>query len=105
LDFQVNYDLDPSDLGLGSNLGKFNIRLIGNYLDKLTFVPAPGADLDDERGEKYAPKWQATLDLTWKLDPITIAYGFNYWSKTLRYSNAEVAGDPDIASKENKFYD
>jgi outer membrane receptor protein involved in Fe transport len=105
LDFNVAYRMELADLGLGDNAGRLDIRAFGNYLDKLTFIPAPNADLDDDRGEQYAPKWQLTLDLTWKKDAFTVNYGFNFFSKTLRYSNADIAGDPDLASKENLYYD
>jgi outer membrane receptor protein involved in Fe transport len=104
LDFNISYRFDPARAGISDNIGIFNIRLFGNYLDKLEFIPAPGADLDDDRGEQYAPKWQLTADLTWELKPVTINYGFNYFSKTTRYSNAELVGDPDMASEENIYY-
>ena len=104
LDFNVNYRLDPADLGVKSDIGRFNFRLVGNYLDKLSFVPAPGADLDDDRTEQFAPKWQTTIDVTWALDPVTINYGFNYYSKTKRYSLEDLEGDPDFASPENITY-
>lgn len=105
LDFDVNYRLDPANLGLRSDIGIFNLRLLGNYLKKLTFIPSPGAELDDDRTEQFAPKWQATFDLTWMKDPFTVNYGFNYFSKTKRFSLEDIAGDPDIASKENISYD
>ena len=105
LDFNVAYRLDPSDLGIGSNLGAVDFRLYGNYLDKLEFIPAPGAEAIDHRGERFAPKWQVTFDMTWHLDPVTINYGFNYFSKTKRFENSVVDGNPDIASKENIYFD
>jgi iron complex outermembrane receptor protein len=105
LDFNLAYRLDAADIGLGPRAGTFNVRVFGNYLHKLSFVPAPGAEPENDRGTQFAPKWQFTFDLTWNVDPITVNYGFNFWSKTLRYSHNEVAGDPDIASKANKFYD
>jgi iron complex outermembrane receptor protein len=79
--------------------------LFGNYLHKLTFVPLPDAEPENDRGVQYALKWQFTLDLTWNIDPVTVNYGFNFWSKTLRFSHNTVKCDPDIASEENKFYD
>ena len=104
LDFNVSYRVDAADLGLGSKAGTFNLRLFGNYLHKLTFVPILGSEPENDRGTQYAPKWQATLDLTWIMDPVTINYGFNFFSKTLRYSHNTVKGDPDIASHANIFY-
>lgn len=104
LDFNVNYQLDPARLGM-SNIGMFNFRLLGNYLDRLEFISTPGAELDNDRTEQYAPKWQATVDVTWQLKPVTVNYGFNYFSKTKRYSNADLEGDPDLASEENINFD
>jgi outer membrane receptor protein involved in Fe transport len=104
LDFDLNYRLDPARFGVGSDIGTFNLRLIGNYLHRLEFIATPGAAVDDERREIYAPKYQATFDLTWVNGPVTINYGFNYFSKTNRYENEELAGDPDIASEENITY-
>ena len=104
LDFDVNYRFDPETIGI-ENMGTFNFRLIGNYLDELTFISTPGADLDDDRGEIRAPEYQATLDITWVRGPLTVNYGFNYFSETLRFSNADIAGDPDLASPENITFD
>ncbi|HTU10735.1 MAG TPA: TonB-dependent receptor [Allosphingosinicella sp.] len=105
LDFEVNYRLDPTRLGARGNLGTFNFRLTGNYLHRLNFIPTPGAELDDARTEQYAPKWQATFDLTWVRGPLTVNYGFNYFSATKRYSVAALAGDPDLADPENITFD
>lgn len=104
LDFDVNYRLNPADLGVRSDIGTFNFRLLGNYLHRLTFIPTPGADVDDDRTEQFAPKWQVTFDLTWVKAPLTVNYGFNYFSKTKRYSLADLEGDPDLASPENITY-
>lgn len=105
LDFDIAYRFDPARFGLGSNIGIFNIRLFGNYLDRLTFISTPGAELDDDRTEQFAPKWQTTLDITWVRGPLTVNYGFNYFSRTTVFSLEQIAGDPDIADDENRFYD
>ncbi len=104
LDFDVNYRVDPSRFGVNSDIGIFNLRLTGNYLDRLSFIPTPGAEVDVARGESYAPKWQTTFDLTWVRGPLTVNYGFNYFGRTSRYSLTTLAGDPDIASKENIYF-
>lgn len=103
LDFQVNYRFDPRRLGIG-DIGIFNIQLLGNYLHRLEFINTPGAPVDDDRREQFAPKWQVTLDITWQRGPLSINYGFNYFSPTSRYSNASLVGDPDLASRENIFF-
>ncbi len=92
------------DVGLKGDFGRFNFRLVGNYLDKLTFIPTPGAEIDDDRTEQYAPKWQYTIDVTWDRPPFTFNYGFNYYSRTKRYSLADLAAQPDLASPDNITY-
>lgn len=98
LDLNVNYRLRTA------KLGTFNLKLVGAYLDKLDFVGTPGADPTDERGTAYAPKYQATGDLTWSSGKVTLNYGLSWFDKTLRYSNLTVAGDPDYVAAEYLYY-
>ncbi len=73
-------------------------RWVGNYLDRLEFVASPGATIDSDRSEQYAPKYSATFDLTWQKGPYTINYGINWFSKTDPLHTARrLAGDPDYS--------
>lgn len=98
LDINLNYRLRTA------KLGTFNLKLVGGYLDKLNFVGTPGADPTDERGTAYAPKYQATADLTWSLGKVTLNYGLSWFDKTLRASRLTVAGDPDYYAPEYLYY-
>src|SRR4029453_2095881 len=92
LDINFNYRLDAG------SLGRFNLRVVGNYLNKLEFFGTPGADVTNTRGETYAPKYTVNSDLTWQLGKVTLNYGLSWFDKTLRYSNQTVAGNPDIVA-------
>lgn len=94
LDVNVNYRLDTT------SLGKFNLRVIGNYLDKLEFYGTPGAVVTDSRGEQFAPKYTVNADLTWQLDAVTLNYGLSWFDKTSRYSNQITRANPDIVAPE-----
>jgi len=98
LDVALNYRFRPA----GERFGTFNVRVTGNYLDKLTFVPSLGAETENRRNEYgySAPKYSATSDITWTLGKVTLNYGVNWWDKTLRYSNKQIAANPDITSPE-----
>jgi hypothetical protein len=61
-------------------MGTFNLRVNGNYLKTLQFIPTPGAEVDEDRTEPGAPKWSATSDLTWTKGPLTIYYGLMWYS-------------------------
>lgn len=101
LDVVMNYRFTPG------SLGTFNLRLAANYLHKLEFIPTPGAEVDDDRLESglgssgsRAPKYSGNADLTWTSGPLTLNYGINYHSKTLRFTREEVEADPDITAPE-----
>ena len=98
LDVNINYRLKTS------RLGNFNLSLIGNYLDKLEFIGTPGAPVTDSRGETFAPKYQANLDLTWNKGPYTLNYGLSWFDKTLRFTNQEMASNPDIVAPEYAYF-
>lgn len=95
VDFAVNYLLQPQ-----ADIGVFNFSLVGNYLDRLTFIAVPGGDDVDDRVQPNAPKWQANFDLNWTRNDLSITYGFNYFSKVYRASRATVASDPDTYAPE-----
>jgi outer membrane receptor protein involved in Fe transport len=96
LDVVLNYRL-PTD-----SLGTFNLRLAGNYLHKLQFVPSPGAEIDNDLKESgaRAPQYSGNADLTWKLGNFSLNYGVAYFSKTLRYTREQTEAQPDITSAE-----
>jgi outer membrane receptor protein involved in Fe transport len=96
LDAVLNYRVTPG------SFGTFNLRLAANYLHKLEFIPTPGAEVDDDRleSEARAPKYSGNADLTWTYGAVTLNYGVNYFSKTLRYTREEVEADPDVTLPE-----
>lgn len=94
VDFAVNYGFEPGDLG------RFNVRVVGGYLDRLEFIGTPGADPTDERDRPGAPKWVVSGDLTYKTGPLTLNYGINYFSKTQRFDRTLREAQPDIAAPE-----
>ncbi|CAM8649021.1 TonB-dependent receptor domain-containing protein [Sphingobium cupriresistens] len=94
-DFKLNYGFNTA------KTGSFAITLVGGYLNKLEFIPTPGASVDVDREEAYYPKWNATGDITWKMDKLTINYGVSWFSKTRRYELEQTNANPDIA--ESKY--
>ena len=93
-DFKLNYSFKTS------KFGSFSITAVGGYLNRLEFIPTIGAQIDDDRGERFKPRWNATGDITWKMDAVTINYGISWFSKTRRYELETLAANPDIAAPE-----
>lgn len=98
-DFTVRYAFQPSD-----KLGQFGVSLVGGYLDKITFVPSIGADIDDDILESYNPRWRGTATLTWKLGGFSADYSVNYFSKTRRYTTEQLTANPDLSDPKFFFY-
>jgi len=96
LDVSLAYRFRPAE----GRFGTFNLRVTGNYLHKLQFVPTVGAEIDNNLEESLyrAAKYSANGDLTWTKGPLTLNYGINYFSKTLRYTREETEADPDITA-------
>lgn len=72
-DFTINYNLPIND-----KLGRLNFNLAGGYLDKISFVPTVGADIDEDVLETYNPRWRGNASVTWSLDKVSLNYGVNY---------------------------
>lgn len=98
-DLTVNYSFSP-----WPNLGRFEWKLTGGYLDELTFIATPGAEVTDNRGDMWAPKYTAATDLTWRRASWAVNYGINYFSRTRRFTEAEKRADPDIADPKYFYY-
>lgn len=97
-DFKLNYSFRTE------KLGSFSIGLVGGYLDRLEFIPTPGAQVDIDRKEAYSPKWNATGDITWKMEGVTINYGISWFSKTRRYELETLAANPDLVDPQYLYF-
>lgn len=98
LDLQVQYQFDAG------NAGQFGLRVIGNYLHRLTFVPTPGASVENDRLTTTAPKYSGQADLTWTKGVLTLNYGLNYGSKTRRFTVDQITANPDLSDPKYFFY-
>ena len=54
-------------------------------------------DVDSDLREQYYPQYSATLDASWSLGSLTVAYGLNWFSETDRFTSETLAGDPDYS--------
>lgn len=98
-DVTLNYSFEPA-----AGWGTFNLRVNGGYLDELTFIATPGAEVSDERMDTFAPKYIATGDLTWLRNGFIVNYGVNFFSKTRRYSEAQKEANPDLSDPKYFWY-
>lgn len=99
LDVQLNYRFSPSP-----QIGTFNIKVVGGYLDDLTFISTPGAVPDQDAGEQYVPRYIGVADLTWTKGGLSVNYGLAYQSKTRRFTTEQLAANPDLSDPQFFFF-
>lgn len=89
IDYEMNYAFDPADIGL-PNIGRFNLRYVGSYLERLDVVSLPGQAADEERDEittllgDDAPVHVGALDLTWFYNRLSVNYRWRYRDRIFR---------------------
>ena len=89
IDYEVNYLWDPASIGF-DNIGEFNIRYVGSYLERLDVVSLPGQTPDAERDEistllgDDAPVHVGALDLTWLFGDLTANYRWRFRDRLFR---------------------
>lgn len=98
LDFAVRYTLPTA------KIGTFGFSLVGNYLDKLTYVPTPGADVEVSKLNAYMPEYSGQFDVTWMKDGLMLNYGLSYFSKTRRFTADSIRANPNYSDPKYFFY-
>lgn len=112
--FVDGFDVQPENVsrfetaGFDASLryarGNLVTALTVGYLDKLQFAAVPGGPVSDDRRGLYAPRWQATFDLDYRIGKVTLGYSLDWFERTRRYTDGQVRGQPDIAAPEYLFY-
>ena len=103
LDVTLDYTI-PTD-----SAGTFRAHVVANYLNKLTYIPIPGAPVVNDAytgggDQTISPKYQVTADLGWKKGAFNLNWRMTYFSKTFRYSQKEMAANPDIVAPQYLEY-
>ena len=109
VDLTLDYTADTADW-FGENDGTISFHLIGNWLDRLSFVslpdeaPVQGAGtLGGGFDGTPAPKWQTNLDISWRNNGWTVDYNIDWYSHVLRASIQTVKDQPNVFAKQFLF--
>jgi outer membrane receptor protein involved in Fe transport len=98
LELNVNYAFSIE------KIGNFQLKLVGNYLNKLTFVDSPGAEPRSTLGETYQPQYQAFLSASYQSGQFGFNYSLSWWDKTRRYSADRTNGNPNYVDPKYAWY-
>lgn len=99
LDFTINYNFSPSP-----KWGNFNFRLVGGYLNDLSFTAAIGGLPEQQRNRIYRPTYVGLMDLTWNINNLTLNYGLSWQGKTQRFTTIQIEANPDISDPQYFMY-
>jgi outer membrane receptor protein involved in Fe transport len=96
-DLTVRYGSELQHLGLGDGgLGRLDVTFVGNVLQTLENEQALGAPLVDLVNREGSPEYQASLDVTWSRDNLSVNYGYAWFNAVQRYSLQSRVNDRDL---------
>lgn len=97
-------DLNVDYLLRTANYGVFDLRLVGGYLDRLSFIALPGADVTDNVDQFGAPKWTFNFSPTWTLGGFTLNYNLRWFDPTRTQAKLTTDDDPNYAPPDQLRY-
>jgi iron complex outermembrane recepter protein len=97
LDLTLNYVFSPSE-----RVGTFETTLLANYLHEFRHVATPSSEPENRVGE--LPEYQGMASISWLWRALTLTYGVTWQAQTHRFSDAEMAADPDLAPHDLLYY-
>ena len=92
LDVNINYQLRAG------SVGTFDLRLVGGYVDRLTFVAIPGAPLVNNLDSFGSPRWNANFAPTWTLGDVSVNYNLRWFNATRVFDRNTTAANPDVVA-------
>ena len=87
LEVNATYRIDTA------GFGRFDLRLVGGYLDKLEQVATPGAAVENNVDALFRPRFNANFAPTWSLDALTISYNLRWQNGVRRFSRFDTDGN------------
>ena len=99
LDMNIDYLLRTA------RAGTFDLRLVAGYLNRLQLIGIPGAPVDNQLDQPFAPKWTANVSPTWTLGGLSVNYNLRWHDATRAFSRTATAANPDVAEKRYLRFD
>ncbi len=79
-------------------IGTFDVRLVGGFLQKLDLVGIPGAVAENQVDQPFRPRWTANFSPTWTISAFTLNYNLRWNDATRAFSRATTDASPNIAA-------
>ena len=110
LDFSITYGLRTADW-LGDDYGSLHFKVIGNYLDKLRFIPLAGQPAVEGAGTSsggadggVAPKWSTNFDVNWDYGNWAVDWNIDWTAAIYRSTRVAIAAQPDLYAPQYMRY-
>ena len=110
LDFNIIYGVRTADW-LDEDYGNLRFHIIGNYLDKLRFIPLAGQPAVEGAGTigggadgGVAPKWSTNFDITWDYGVWSVNWNIDWTAAVYRGTRVAVLAQPDLYAPQYMRY-
>ncbi len=74
--------------------GRFDLRLVGGYLDTLEQVATPGATTENNVDALFRPRFNLAFSPTWSVDALTLSYNLRWQNGVRRFSRFSTDDNP-----------
>ena len=110
LDLTLTYGIRSKDW-LDDDYGNLRFHIIGNYLDKLRFIPLAGQPAVEGSGTSaggadggVAPKWSTNIDVIWDYARWSVDWNIDWTAAIYRGTRVAVLAQPDLYAQQYMRY-
>jgi len=90
-------DLNVDYVVRTAKAGTVDLRFVGGYLNKLSFIGIPGAPASNDVDQAGRPRWNFNLSPTWTLGGFTLYYNLRWIDATRTQPKQTTDADPNYA--------
>ncbi len=90
-------DLNVDYVVRTAKAGTVDLRFVGGYLNKLSFIGIPGAPASNDVDQAGRPRWNFNLSPTWTFGGFTLGYNLRWIDATRTQPKQTTDADPNYA--------
>lgn len=79
-----------------ARIGRFDLRLVGGYLDRLEQVATPGAMAENNVDQPFRPRYTLAFSPSWDSGALTLSYNLRWQNGVRRFARIDTDSNPTL---------
>ncbi|WP_082457215.1 TonB-dependent receptor plug domain-containing protein [Sphingomonas sp. Leaf23] len=79
-----------------ARIGRFDLRLVGGYLDRLEQVATPGAVAENNVDQPFRPRYTLAFSPSWESGALTLSYNLRWQNGVRRFARIDTDSNPTL---------